>query len=272
MGFLKIKMVINKYWKALFMFIAITQIICGCGTKKTVYCIDTTGTSHTAGNAAAKNMYGNINKSAGDENIENESIEDESLLYKKVPVYGRNEKKKIKKYLSSLPDEITEEEAKKKGIVMKLYNGNKNNFNTMWNGFYKYVREGEKALKQQDGVIKCYAKPFKAAVVLLRYTTEGDACYTYVSFIEGRYYVMTDNSRDKFMKCTGDGIDEIGTFKSIRRRKEKARIGDKNCYHVIYSVFKKPYISGKEVKKVIKKDNSYASKYYDLFSYYTYGG
>ncbi len=178
-------------------------------------------------------------------------MEDERLLYKKVPVYGKGEKKKIKKYLHSLPNEITKEEAKKKGIVVQLYNPDENNFNTMWQGFYKYVREGE----PEDGVIKCYAEPFKAAIVLLRYTTEGDACYTYISFIEGEYYVMTDYSRDRFMKSTPDGIDKDG---------------NKKYYDVIYSVFKKPDISKKEMKKIIKKTNSYISKYYNLFDYYAH--
>ncbi len=140
----------------------------------------------------------------------------------------------------------------------------------MWQGFYKYVREGEKAEKPDDGVVtKCYEEPFKAAIVLLRYTTEGDACYTYISFIKGEYYVITDDSRDRFIKSTPDGIDEIGTFKSLRKRKEINKDGNKKYYDVIYSVFKKPDISKKEMKKIIKKTNSYISKYYDLFDYYT---
>ena len=70
------------------------------------------------------------------------------------------------------------------------------------------------------------------------------------------------------MKSTPDGIDDIGTFKSLRKRKEITKDGNKRYYDVIYSVFKKPDISKKEIKKIIKKTNSYISKYYDLFDYY----
>lgn len=265
MDFLKLKTGIRRYFMALCMFILAALAACGCGAEKVTYCTDATGTSQAAGVQQVKTS-GNVIKSA-----KTEIIEDERLLYKKVPVYGKGEKKKIKKYLLSLPDKITEEEAKKKGIVVQLYSPDENNFNTMWQGFYKYAREGEEAENPKDGVIKCYAEPFKAAIVLLRYTTEGDACYTYISFIEGEYYVITDYSRDKFRKCVSDGIDEIGTFKSLRKRMEITRDGNKNYYDVIYSVFKKPGISKKEMKKIIKKTNSYISKYYDLFDYYTQG-
>ncbi|MDE6615483.1 MAG: hypothetical protein K2K35_02875 [Lachnospiraceae bacterium] len=249
MDFLKLKMGIRKYCKLFFMLMAIILAI---------------GTSQAAGSQAVKKASVNVDKGA-----KTKKLEDKSLLYKKVPVYGKGEKQKIKKYLFSLPDKITEEEAEKKGIVVQLYNADENNFNAMWEGFYKYAREGEKALNQKDGIIKCYAKPFKAAIVLLRYTTEGDACYTYISFIEGEYYVIADYSRDKFMKSSPDGIDEIGTFKSLRKRREIVKGGNRNYYDVIYSVFKKPYISKKEVKRIINKTGSYINKYYDLFDYYT---
>lgn len=262
MDFLKLKTGIRRQFITLCIFIFAALAICGCGAEKVTYCVDTAETSPAAG---SQQVIKTTVKSAKAENVE-----DERLLYKKVPVYGKGEKKKIKKYLHSLPNEITKEEAKKKGIVVQLYNPDENNFNTMWQGFYKYVREGEKAEKPDDGVVtKCYEEPFKAAIVLLRYTTEGDACYTYISFIKGEYYVITDDSRDRFIKSTPDGIDEIGTFKSLRKRKEINKDGNKKYYDVIYSVFKKPDISKKEMKKIIKKTNSYISKYYDLFDYYT---
>lgn len=265
MDFLKLKTGIRRYCQPFFILMAVTMAVCGCGAEKvTIDYIETNPPA--ASRQPVKETSSDAGKSA-----KKESKEDESLLYKKVPVYGKNEKKKIKKYLFSLPDKVTEEEAKKRGIAVQLYKPDENNFNTMWEGFYNYAREGEKALKQKDGVIKCYAEPFRAAIVLLRYTTEGDACYTYISFIEGEYYVAADYSRDKFMKCPPDGIDEIGTFKSLRKRMEVTKDGGCNYYDVIYSVFKKPGISKKEAKKIIKNPDSYISKYYDLFDYYTRG-
>ncbi len=260
MDFLKLKMAIRMSWKIFFVFILVIPVICGCSAEKKHAAVNTKQAAIEAGNDGE-------DKNTKTEVIKNERKTDESQLYKNVPVYSKNQKKKIKKYLSSLPDKITEKEAKKKGIVIETYDADKNDFNTMWQGFYKYVREGEEALKTKDGVIKCYAEPFKAAIVLLRYTTEGDACYIYISFIEGEYYVITDSSRDKFGAYKGDGIDEIGTFKSLRKRKEATRCGRLN-YYVTYSVFKKQGISKKEIKKIIKKSGSYVSKYYDLFGYY----
>ncbi len=248
MDFLKLKIGIRKYCQLFFMLMAI---------------ILTIGTSQAAGSGAVKKTSVNMDKDA-----KTKKLDDKSLLYKKVPVYGKDEKQKIKKYLFSLPDKITEEEAEKKGIAVQSYNFDKNNFNAVWQGFYKYAREGEKALIQKDGVIKCYAEPFKAAIVLLRYTTEGDIHYTYISFIEGEYYVVADYSRDKYMKSAPDGIDEIGTFKSLRKRREIIKYGNKNYYDVIYSVFKKPGISKKEIKRIINKKDSYIGKYYNLFDYY----
>lgn len=276
MDFLKVKTVIKQNFKAACVFMLSATVICGCGVK-TVTCIDAaqTGNSQKVGSHAGVSLSADVmakgtetGKRDGSKVIKLESIEHESKLYKIVPVYGKSEKKKIKKYLASLPDKITEEKAKENGIVIQPFNFNDNRFNTMWNGFYKYVREAEKELKPQKGVIKCYAEPFRAAIVLLRYTTEGDACYTYISFIEGEYYVMDDNSRDKFMKCEGDGISEIGTFKSLRKRKKLFKDGNNSYYNVTYAVFKKPGISKKRIKKVIKEVNSYANKYYDLYDYY----
>jgi len=274
MDLLKLETGIKMYWKIFCMVIMPIPVICGCGAEKAIYCVDAPeeniqqeGKPDTIKQTAIEKAGDGVNKSAREE-----TAIDESKLYKNVPVYAKKQQKKIKKYLSSLPNEITEEEAKKKGIVVQLYDIDKNNFNTMWQGFCKYTQEGEEALYSEKSIIKCYAEPFKAAIVLLRYTTEGDACYTYISFIEDKYYVVTDNSRDKFRGNTGDGINEIGTFKSLRERMEVKRDGNKNYYNVIYSVFKKPRISKKEIKKVIKKPDSYARKYYDLFDYYTSKG
>lgn len=276
MDFLKVRTGIKRYWRTICIFIPVTAFICGCGVKTTT-CIDTAQpvNSQAEGSMAGEEVSGIVKtaeKEAGTKDgtkgVRNESIEAESKLYKNVPVYSKGEMKKIKKYLASLPDKITEEEAKEKGIVIQPYHIKYDKFNTIWEGFYKYAREGEEALKPQKGVIKCYAEPFRAAIVLLRYTIEGDACYTYISFIEGNYYVVDDKSRDKFLKCVGDGISEIGTFKSLRKRKEIVHDGKKDYYNVIYSVFKKQDISRKRIKKVIKEVNSYANKYYDLYDCY----
>ncbi|MFG6393549.1 MAG: hypothetical protein K1W24_05090 [Lachnospiraceae bacterium] len=225
--------------------------------------------STTVYNKDSNNKTDNIT-SVKKENKTNANKKTAKNLYKNVPVYSKNEEKKIKKYLASLPDTINEKEAEKKGIVIQnIYNNKKKEkkFFNMWQDFYKYTREGEDAENPKDGVIKCYAEPFKAAIVILRYTTEGDACYTYISFIENEYYVYNDTSRDKFgcKSSICDGYSEIGTFKSLRKRREVVKDGNEKYSSIVYSVYKKPGISQKEMKKVMKQINAYANKYYDIY-------
>lgn len=262
-----LKMKIKKYLMVYCIFIMSATIVCSCGLnaqEKRTTCIDT-----KAGSNIAEGME------TGNKKTKKEKKENNKDLYKKVPVYGKNEKKKIKKYLASLPDNLTVKEAKKKGIVIETYNAynNKSPFQDMWLDFYKYTREGEKtAIKQeelrQNGTIACLAEVYAAAIVVLKHTIEGDAHYTYISFIEDEYYVFNDNSRDKFKANTWDGYSEAGTFKSLRRNKQIIESKEeKNQYiYTRYMLFKKQGISRKRANKIINSNNS-NNKYYEVFGY-----
>lgn len=272
MEYLKTVIKIKKYILIILMLIMpVLALGCGKGNIKTTKCtgIVSNNALATACNAASSNKAGNI-ITVKQENKKIPNKKAAKNLYKKIPVYGKNEEKKIKKYLASLPDSISEKEAMDKGIVIQVYNKKKEKkFLNMWQDFYKYTREGEVAENQKGNVIKCYAEPFSAAIVILKYTIEGDACYTYISFKENEYYVYTDTSRDK-LGCKSiicDGYNEIGTFKSLRKRRYVVKDGNKEYSSIIYSVYKKTDISQKEMKKVMKKTNAYFNKYYDIYEY-----
>lgn len=273
MEYLKVWTTIKKHLAKTCIFILPALTACGCGIKNpgpvsqnTVVDLETAGYNRNINNKITGVA---VNK---EENKNTASKKTAKNLYKNVPVYGKNEEKKIKKYLASLPNTINEKEAEKKGIVIQnIYNNKKKEkkFLNMWQDFYKYTREGEEAENQKGNAIKCYAEPFRAAIVILKYTIEGDACYTYISFIENEYYVYDDTSRDKFgcKSSICDGYSEIGTFKSLRKRREVVKDGNEKYSSIVYSVYKKPGISQKEMKKVMKQINAYANKYYDIYEY-----
>lgn len=171
----------------------------------------------------------------------------------KVPVYGKKQKAKIKKYLSSLPGKITVKEAKKRGIVIQSYNNKgKKYFQKEWMDFYKYVRTGEKQYSPKDSAITCYAQlNNKRAITILRYTIEGGPIYTYLSFINGKYYMLNDSSRDNFKAPSWDGYSDLMVYKSLRKYK--------NCIYL----FKKQGITSKQVKKIIESPSN--SKYYKYY-------
>lgn len=271
MEYLKTVTQIKKYALTILILIMLA-LAPGCG-KVNVKTATNNGMANkqistTVYNKDSNNKTDNIT-SVKKENKTNTNKKAAKNLYKKVPVYGKNEEKKIKKYLASLPDSISEKEALKKGIVIQVYNKEKEkNFLNMWQDFYKYTREGEEAENQKGNVIKCYEEPFSAAIVILKYTMEGDACYTYISFKENEYYVYIDDSRDKFgchKSSVYDGYTEVGTFKSLRKRKYIVKDGNEEYRSIIYSVYKKPDISQKEMKKIMKKTNAYFNKYYDIY-------
>lgn len=134
-----------------------------------------------------------------------------------IPVYGEGEKGKIKKYLSSLPDKVGSfKEMKKLGMIggthnRNLYSEKENNyFDEEWYKFLTITRkseERERDRKQGKGV---YDISTAIAVVMLSYTTEGDTIYDYISYIDGKYYVYTDYSRDKF----GEG-EFCGSYEEV---------------------------------------------------------
>ena len=258
-----LKMKIKKCLMVSAIFIMPAAVICGCGLQeKRTICTDLKAGSNVTEKAETKNSI-----------TEKEEKKNNKDLYKKVPVYGKNEKKKIKKYLHSLPDSLTVKKAKKKGIVIETYKAykNKNPFQDMWMDFYKYTREGEKiAIIKKKDLLMCVEKPFGAAIVVLRYTVEGDPCYTYISFTEDGYYVFDDSSRDKFKADSWDGYSETGTFKSLRKITKTIDCKeDKNSYlYTNYVLFKEPGVSKKKARQIIKTDTGY-NKHYEIFGYRT---
>lgn len=191
------------------------------------------------------------------------------IFYNNVPVYGESGKNKIKKYLASLPDKLTEKKAKKMGIIIESFDyRKKNKFKDEWLDFYKYVKKGEDACR--NGNASAYFEnQYMAAIVVLSYTVEGDACYKYVSFINGEYYVYNDSSRDKYKAGSWDGYSEIGTYKFLKKCKMEYKTLDKDKYLSIeYSLFKKMDITNREVNGLFSQNNSYVKKYYNIFGYY----
>ncbi len=177
---------------------------------------------------------------------------DDADMLSKVPIYGKGQKAEIIKYLSTLPDEMSVKEAKKRGIIIESYYKNPKKFKKEWMEFYKYARAGEKQYSPKYGALTCYSKPYdKCAVTILKYTVEGDACYTYLSFIKGSYYMLIDSSRDSFRDSSWDGIGDLMTYKSLRKYKksfydEESKLLWKSTQ---YYLLKEQDLTRKKVKK-----------------------
>jgi len=142
----------------------------------------------------------------------------QDILYTEsgIPVYGKGEKDKIKEYLSDFPDKfLSFKEMKKLGIIGGMHNKNlyskkeTNYFDKEWHKFLTVAQRGEKMeqdRKQGKGV---YDIGIEIAVVLISYTMEGDPVYDYISYINGKYYLYTDYSRDKF---GGGELEFFGSY------------------------------------------------------------
>lgn len=192
----------------------------------------------------------------------------------KVPVYGKKQKGKIIKYLSSLPDKMTAEEAEKRGIVIAGCDGDEQKrFEKEWMDFYKYTRAGEKQYSPKYGELICYSEPFdRRAITILAYTVEGDACYTYLSFVKGRYYMLEDSSRDSFRDSSWDGYGDLMAYKSLRKYKkpfydEEGKFLEESTQ---FYLFKEQDITRKKANKIIgNPDMDYYDDYYNVFEYDT---
>lgn len=213
-------------------------------------------------------VYSKSGRSAGINKSIAGKRKNDVVFYNNVPVYSKNEKKKIRKYLASLPDNLTEKKAKEMGIVIETYSyKKKNKFKNEWLDFYKYVKKGEDIFRTGKPAYVEYQ--YMAAIVVLKYTIEGDACYDYISFINGEYYVYSDSSRDKYKAGSWDGYSEIGIYKFLKKRNVEYKESDKDKYLSIeYTLFKKMDITNKEADKIILQNNSYVKKYYNIFGYY----
>ncbi len=271
---------IKKQILAAFIILPIAVSILGCGmeTKTTVDTKSGVGSSTRVGITSCKAVNKDIISTTDDTG--NSKNTDQ---INKVPIYGKKQKEKIKKYLSSLPDKITVKEAKKRGIIIASYNDKeKKRFKKDWMDFYRYVKAGEKQYSTKNEAIICYAKLHdKCAITILDYTVEGDACYTYLSFIKGKYYMLRDSSRDNFKAPTLDGYSDLMTYKSLRKYikyigedaiynlKEDKHVKDKlSIESTQFYLFKKQDITNKKVKKIIGNPNyNYLDDYYNIFGF-----
>lgn len=123
----------------------------------------------------------------------------------KIPVYSSSQKKQIKKYLASLPDDfLSAEDAAKLGIIMSsvlLSESEQSAFDDKWTRFFQDKKNMMCPTGEAD------------AIVVARYTTEGDPIYQYLSFISGDYYLYVDYSRDRY----GSNSKFVGNYQEIRR-------------------------------------------------------
>lgn len=271
MGYLLKK--IKEQTLTVFAVLCITVSVSGCGMENTA----DAKPSATNSTKTDVTSYKAENKDSTDTTDDKENNSKDTDETGKVPIYGKNQKAKIKKYLASLPDTMTVKEARKRGIVIINYNAKKKNpFKKDWMDFYKDVRIGEKQHSLKNGVI-CYEVPYdKRAITILGYTVEGDACYTYLSFVDGTYYVLNDSSRDKFRDSSCDVYSDLMTYKSLRKYKNdmlyynvKKDMYDKNKLspeNIQFYLFKKQGITSKKVKKIVgNPDYKYGDDYYNIF-------
>lgn len=157
------------------------------------------------------------NVKADNTDVKTDDKQDVSYTDSGIPVYGEDDKGKIKKYLSSLPDKVDSfQKMKKLGIIggmhnRYLYSQKENNyFDKEWYKFLTITRkaeERERDRKQGKGV---YDVSTRNAIVMLSYTTEGDTIYDYISYIDGKYYLYTDYSRDRF-----GGGEFFGSYEEV---------------------------------------------------------
>jgi len=258
--------------------ISISLAICGCGIQPaaTIDTQDTIPETEKVNNSSPGSSYKETARDTSASTIIH--LPAQHSKNGTVPVYGKDQQAKIKKYLASLPDNLTVKEARAKGIVIENYDyRKKNKFKKMWTNFFKYVQKGEKAHNPRYNAATCYAEPYKRAIVIAGTTVEGDYCYTYLSFIGGEYFVFEDYSRDKFRGSSSDGYESIGVFRSLRKYTDLADKQEDICqeckyyFKDNYYLFKEQDISNKKAKKIIRNKDYAGYEYYtDYFNVYEY--
>lgn len=181
--------------------------------------------------------------------VEKEEKEEETMYSEaSIPVYGKEGKKKVRSYLAKLPDKaLSFQEAKELGVICQLqYKGKftsaqKKYFERKWMNFYKETRKWKEEHREN---VAHHDIGCEMAVITLYYTVEGDPIYSYISFINGEYYLYSDYSKDKF----GGGFHE-GSYAELRSVVDKVEDEE-------YSFF---YLLAEErmSNKKIKQEDSY---------------
>lgn len=175
---------------------------------------------------------------------------------KEIPAYGVQEKEKVKAYLAELPDEfLSFQDMKRIGVIGGAHNRQMYRakelqyFEKQWFDFYKKTQEHWCMQKAREKGEAVYDIGLETAMVLATYTTEGDLIYDYISYINGRYYLYTDSSRDKF----GGGFfeAEYSELRSLWKAK-----GEYTEYYLLGD----DEISDKTMKKLLKRKDGYNAK------------
>lgn len=139
-----------------------------------------------------------------------------------IPIYEAGNKNAIKAYLAKLPDKyLSYQKAKELGIIRGIRRANdltkkqKSYFEKQWMSFYSRTKESNDIVEGKYDKDK--GTVYKDAVVIVDYTIEGAPIYCYVSYDNGKYYLYSDSSRDKYgCRSSEDGFYVGPVYDEIR--------------------------------------------------------
>ena len=132
-------------------------------------------------------------------------------LPEETPETGTGKEFDAEAYLLSLPDDPAE----RNDIVICSFKGILHE--DLWDSFFADAEAGK-----------------EASVTICNYTVEGDPVYTYLTFTDGQYTAVTDNSRDAF------GVPEMVTvtkqyINDLQFEKEEEASGGMRTYRYRYA-------------------------------------
>jgi hypothetical protein len=199
-----------------------------------------------------------VNEEASESSKEKEVTTDSCFTERPVndiPVFGVEEKDKVRDYLAGLPNRnLTYEEAEERGLIRRIWLNREEDkkyrekFDKQWLDFYQLVTRDDLKWNAEKGEAY-HDLAVVEAIVILSYTTEGDPIYEYLSCINGEYYFYSDSSKDEY----GGGYYD-GSYKDIRVVHEKDSEG--NEYSRFYLVNNKK-ITEEKIKKIIASEDGY---------------
>ena len=129
-----------------------------------------------------------------------ESIYDLLLTYS----FGAEDEETIQSILSDYPEYLGPKEAVDIGCFVVVRGNAEGKSKKVWDKFYANSTKGK-----------------DAAVLICQYTDEGDPILTYVSFMDGSFYSITDTSRDTY---GGPDPYYSGSYKFLNQFKTDGQI------------------------------------------------
>lgn len=207
--------------------------------------VDEVGASKQKGNGEVSiSSSGSVQE----EETENEAESSEDG----IPIYGKDSKKEIRKYLAKLPDKaLSFQEAKELGVIRLLQYKNvftadqKEYFEKKWMEFYNNTRKWKE--EHRENIVHTDVG-YEAAIITLAYTVEGDPVYNYISFINGEYYIYSDYSKDKF----GGGFHD-GSYKELRNVIEETEGEEYSSFYLL----EEKKMSNQKIKQMLTSENGY---------------